>query len=76
MKNQEDDRRTRKKQLQQQFLQKSTGDSRNLGDRNRQSNRQDKINKEKRSEGENNIKDKKENERRDGRKNKMQKNRK
>ena len=76
MKNQEDDRRTRKKQLQQQFLQKSTADSRNLGDRNRQSNRQDKINKEKRSEGENNIKDKKENERKDGRKNKMQKNRK
>ena len=50
--NQEDDRRKREKQLQQHFLQKSTADNRNLGELNRKSNRQEKINTEKTSEGE------------------------
>ena len=50
-----------KKNCNNTFWKKSTADNRNLGDLNRQSNRQEKINTEKVSVGENDIKGKKEN---------------
>ena len=65
-----------KKNYKSAFYKKNTADSQNLGDWNRQSNRQEKINIEKRSEGVRDIKVKKENEWRHGRKNKMLSNRK
>ena len=52
----------KKKTITTTLYTKSTTDSQNLRDENRQSNRQEKINMEKRSEGESDIKGKKENE--------------
>ena len=58
---QEDDTRERKKELQQQFLQKSTKITETLEIEIDKKNMQEKINMEKRSEGESDIKGKKEN---------------